>query len=49
MKFLGNLHATSKGSDQTGHICRLVRAFAGLIYHIVRNLSCCSSFMHALR
>ena len=29
--------ATSKGSDQTAHMCSLVRAFAGHIYHIVGN------------
>ena len=33
-----NINATSKGFDQTGHMLRLVRAFAGRTYHIVGNL-----------
>ena len=32
------MQATSKGSDQTVHMCRLVWAFAGRTYHIVGNL-----------
>ena len=30
--------ATSKGSDQTAHMCRLIWGFAGRTYHIVGNL-----------
>ena len=33
-----NIQATSKGSDQTARMHRLVWAFAGRIYHIVGNL-----------
>ena len=33
-----NIQATSKGSDQTAHMRRLVWAFAGRTYHIVGNL-----------
>ena len=29
---------TSKGSDQTAYMCRLIRGFAGRTYHIVGNL-----------
>ena len=42
-----NIQATSKGSDQTAHRCRLIWAFAGRTYHIVGNfmfrLPCLSS------
>ena len=33
-----HIQATSKGSDQTARMRRLVLAFAGRIYHIVGNL-----------
>ena len=33
-----NIQATSKDSDQTAHMRRLVWAFAGRTYHIVGNL-----------
>ena len=33
-----NMQATSKGSDKTAHMRRLIRGFAGRIYHIVGNL-----------
>ena len=33
-----NIQATSKGSDQSARICRLVWAFAGRTYHIIGNL-----------
>ena len=33
-----DIQATSKGSDQTVHVRRLVWAFAGHTYHIVGNL-----------
>ena len=32
------MQVTSKGSDQTAHMRRLVWAFAGRTYHIVENL-----------
>ena len=32
-----NLQATSKGSDQTAHMRRLIGGFAGRTYHIVGN------------
>ena len=32
-----NIQVTSKCSDQTGHMCRLIWAFAGRTYHIVGN------------
>ena len=34
-----NIEATSKGSDQTARMRRLVWAFAGRTYHIVGNLT----------
>ena len=32
-----NIQATSKGSDKTAHMRRLISAFAGRTYHIVGN------------
>ena len=32
------MQATSKGSDQTAHMRRLISGFAGRTYHIVGNL-----------
>ena len=39
-----NIQATSKGSDQTARMRRLVLAFAGRTYHIVGNLMPNKSF-----
>ena len=33
-----NIRVTSKGSDQSAHMRRLIRGFAGRAYHIVGNL-----------
>ena len=45
-----NIQATSKCSDQTSRKRRLVRAFADLVAPTtLLEISCCGSFMHALR
>ena len=38
LRVIENIQATSKGSDQTAHMCRLVWAFAGGTFHIVEKL-----------